>query len=163
MYAYYLILLYFALGEFPIDHILGCQPLEAVSKQFFSQLTSSIEDIATLLKSSYYECHKPDPMSRERHETFVQRTIPEALNILNQSNSSFLADFLFCMTGSRFILSICENSDFDLNILFVHNYDAILEFHTHKNMLVIPWHVYCNDIDIFALKLENAVENALEA
>ena len=154
----------FSLGEFSIDDILGCQPLEAVSKQFFSQPTLFVQDIVALLKPCY-EHRIPDSISRGNHETFLRKTLPEALNInvMKQNNSLFLADFVFCITGSRCIPYFDGNPDFELNITFDKSSNSLPTCHTSEKLLHVPWDVYNNNSQILAQKLEKLVEYALAA
>ena len=121
-----------------------------------------VEDIVKLLKPGY-EQRQPDEIARENHEIFLKETIPEALTIMKGRKSSFLVDFVFCITGSRCIPYFDGNPDFELNITFDIKSGALPECHTCENLLHVPWDVYNNDSEIFSLKLEKAVENALVA
>ena len=150
----------FSLGEFPIDHILGCQPLEAVNKQFFSQPTLFVEDIVKLLKPAYGQ-RKPDKIARESHKTFLNETLPETLKIMKEKKPSFLVDFVFCITGSRCLPYFDGNPDFELNVMFDLESGHLPVPHTSENLLHVPWNVYNNYAEVFEKKLEKSVENAL--
>ena len=125
-----------------------------------------LKDIIALLKPVYEQRIPNDSISRENHEIFLTKTIPEALhiNIKKQKESSFLVDFVFLITGSRCIPYFDGNPDFKVNITFdLENPVGIPTCHTCENLLHVPWEVYNNDREIFAQKMEKAVENALVA
>eukprot|EP00551_Chaetoceros_affinis_P008906 CAMPEP_0203668946 /NCGR_PEP_ID=MMETSP0090-20130426/5430_1 /ASSEMBLY_ACC=CAM_ASM_001088 /TAXON_ID=426623 /ORGANISM="Chaetoceros affinis, Strain CCMP159" /LENGTH=945 /DNA_ID=CAMNT_0050533503 /DNA_START=144 /DNA_END=2981 /DNA_ORIENTATION=- len=145
-------------GEFPID-ILGCQPLQAISQQFFSNDTCSVEDIIALLRPEY-DFEFDDDISKENHDRFMKETMPEALRNLSTKNSSFLLDFVLFVTGSRCIPYTQGMPDFNVSILFdVQKGEKDLpSCHTCENLLHVPWNVYDNDAEVFAKKVEQAVE-----
>ena len=119
-----------------------------------------IEDIVKLLKPSYYE-QQPDKIARESHETFLKKTLPEALEIMKGKKPLFLVDFVFCITGSRCIPYFDGNPDFELNVTFDLESNSLPVCHTCENLLHVPSDVYNNDSEIFSQKLEKSVENAL--
>ena len=151
-----------SIGEFPINRILSCQPLEAINQQFFSKATISLDDVVILLKPTY-EVQWPDETSRENHELFMKETLPEALKHLAEKKPSFLADFVFFVTGSRCIPHFLGNPDFDLKVLFESGDDGkIPSSHTDENLIHITWNVYDNDVDVVMQKLEQAVDYGLK-
>jgi hypothetical protein len=155
-------------GEFPID-FLKCQPLEAINQTFFSKPSFSVQDIIVLLKP-FYENEIIDEVSRDNHELFMKQTLPQALEALekiekeSKKDSSFLADFLFFSTGSRWIPYSNGMPDFNLSILFVNiPDDSLPATHTCENLICIPWGVYDNNVVILMEKLQKAVIYALVA
>ena len=89
--------------------------------------------------------------------------MPEALKRLTEKKPTFLADFVFFVTGSRCIPYFLGNPDFDLKILFESGADGRLpSSYTCENLLQITWNVYGNDVEVLMQKLEQAVEHGLK-
>ncbi len=145
-------------GEFPIDIILGCQPLQAINQQFFSNDTCSVEDIIELLQPKYD--FAADEILKQNHKHFMEKAMPGALRNLTGKKSSFLLDFVLFLSGSRCIPYTQGMPDFKINILFSLDKGAedLPSSSTCENLIHVPWSVYDNDAEVLAKKLEKAVE-----
>lgn len=151
-------------GQFPLQDFLRCQPLEAITQQFFSPPNISIDNIIEVLKP-FYDEPPQDWMTWESHSLFVTKTLPDALKTLAQKHDGFLVDFIFFVTGFKCLPYMKGKPDFKLQILFEGSMtnDHLPQSHTCENLMHVPWQVYDNDSEFFARKLHKAVENSLVA
>ncbi len=152
-------------GLIRIKDIFSCQPLEAVTQQFFSLPELSLEDLKELFRPKHEHILENDSNFIERHQQFTKFTLPKALENICKHKPTFLSDFVFFVTGSRCIPYLAGNSDFEIQVLFetTATENALPQSHTCDNMIHIPWGAYGNDVNTFSKIIEKAVEYALKA
>ena len=95
----------------------------------------------------------------EMQEFFFENTLPETLRILSEKDDSFLRNFLFYVTGASFLPHLDANPQFKITIAFSTDseIDNLPTASTCVNELQIPAEVYDNNAEVFAERLETAV------